>query len=97
MAETRGEGVTVELALPKPARIDHVILQEEIAAGERVRKYAVEGLVPGGTWQTLCEGTSIGHKRIERFEPIEAARVRFRALETVGPPRLRKLAAHAVG
>jgi len=86
LAETRGQGDTVDLTLPKPARVDHVVLQEDTAAGERVRKYAVEGLVSGETWQMLCEGTSIGHKRIERFAPVEVAKVRFRAVESVGGP-----------
>lgn len=97
LAETRGRGDTVELALPRPARVDHAILMEDIAEGERVRKYAVEGLVPGGVWQKLCEGSSIGHKRIERFAPADVAKVRFRALESVGQPRLGKLAVYAVG
>jgi alpha-L-fucosidase len=95
LAETAGRGGEIELALEKPARIDHVILMEEIAEGERVREYAVDGMV-GGQWKTLCTGQSIGHKRIERFEPTEVSKVRFRCLKAIAEPRIRKLAVYGV-
>jgi hypothetical protein len=46
--------------LPEPQRINHVVMMEEIAHGERVREYVVEGQVPGNTWRELCRGISIG-------------------------------------
>ena len=94
VAETKGEGTQVELALPKPQRIDHAVIMEDIAHGERVRAYVVEGLVPGNTWQKLCDGTSIGHKRIQRFEPVEVAKLRLRLTESVAPPRIRQFVAY---
>jgi len=94
IAETKGEGTEVELALPKPQRIDHAVIMEDIAHGERVRAYVVEGLVPGGQWQQLCGGTSIGHKRIQRCEPVEVAKLRLRVTKSVAPPRIRRLAAY---
>ena len=55
LAETSGRGATVELALPQPTTIDHVILMEQITEGERIREYVVEGLV-AGEWKPLCSG-----------------------------------------
>ncbi|MFC1805682.1 alpha-L-fucosidase [Planctomycetota bacterium] len=97
IAETKGEGDTVDLALRTPAKIDHVVLMEDIAHGERVRAYQVEGLVPGNTWQRLGDGVSIGHKRIMRFKPIEVAKVRFHATKVAADPKIRRLAAFRVG
>jgi len=97
VAETKGEGTEVELALPKPQRIDHVVIMEDIAHGERAREYVVEGLVGGGAWQKLCGGISIGHKRIERFLPVDVARLRLRITRSVAPPRIRCLAAYCSG
>ncbi len=94
VAETSGSGDTVELTLPTPERIDHVSIMEDIAAGERVRAYRVEALVHADQWRTLCEGESIGHKRIQKFEPVEAARVRFRCTRSVAPPLVRQLAVY---
>ena len=90
---------TVESAqfeLPRPARVDSVILMEDITRGERVREYVVEGLVAADRWQTLCDGTSVGHKRIQEFAPVEIAAARFLALKHAAPPRLRRLAVYAV-
>jgi alpha-L-fucosidase len=95
LAETHGEGDAVELALEKPATIDHVIIMERIADGERVREYVVEGMT-NGEWKELCRGISIGHKRIERFEPVEVSRVRLRCTKSVAEPLIRKLAVYNV-
>ena len=96
IAETSGRGSAVELALAKPAVIDHAIIMEQIGEGERIRRYVLEGLI-GDRWTELARGQSIGHKRIERFHPIEVTRVRVRATETVAEPVIRKLAVYHVG
>ncbi len=97
VAETKGKGDTVELKLAKPAKIDHVVVMEDVAHGERVRAYEVEGLVPGNKWQKLCDGTSIGHKRIQQFQGTEVAKIRFRATGAVAVPEIRRLAVFRVG
>ncbi|HUS90275.1 MAG TPA: alpha-L-fucosidase [Phycisphaerae bacterium] len=90
-AETKGDGREVTLDLKAPATIGHVTIMEDIAQGERVRSYEVEGLLPGNQWRKLCSGQSIGHKRIEAFTPVELAKVRFRATKAAATPRIRKL------
>jgi alpha-L-fucosidase len=96
IAETSGQGGLVELSLAHPTKIDHAIVMEEIREGERVRKYVIEGLV-GGRWTELCRGESIGHKRIERFKPVEAAKIRLRVTGSIAEPQIRKLAVYHVG
>jgi len=94
VAQTAGAGSTVELNLPEPKRIDHVVIMEQIARGERIRRYEVEGLVAGNRWQTLCQGQSVGHKRIQRFDAVEVATVRLKTTESVATPQIRQLAVH---
>lgn len=96
IVETSGRGQIVELILDKPTVIDHAIVMEQIDAGQRVRRYAIEGFVDG-KWTELCRGQSIGHKRIERFAPVEATRIRLRTTESVAEPLIRKLAVYHVG
>jgi alpha-L-fucosidase len=96
IAETAGQGQTVELALPKPTVIDHTILMEQITEGQRVRKYVIEGLA-GQRWIELAHGHSIGHKRIERFSPVEVTKVRLRVTESTAEPKIRKLAVYHAG
>jgi alpha-L-fucosidase len=91
LGETRGEGDVVELTLDKPTLVDHVVIMEQISEGERVREYVVEGLASDG-WKELCRGVSIGHKRIDRCEPLEVSRVRLRCLRSVAKPLIRQLA-----
>ena len=96
VAETSGRGRSVELALPKPARIDHVITMENILEGERVHQYVIEGFV-AEQWKELCRGTSIGHKKIDPFAPAEVSKIRLRCVKSAAEPVIRKLAAYAVG
>lgn len=79
-----------------PAKVDTVVLEEEIALGERIRGYRLEGLVDGA-WRTVGDGVSVGHKRIQPIEPQVLGGVRLVATSSVGTPRLRSIAAFAVG
>lgn len=96
LAETSGEGANIELALPRPARTDHVIVMEDITQGERVRTYEIEGLVAGDKWQKLCDGSSIGHKRIQQFPSVEVAKIRLRVTQASASPVIRRLSAFCV-
>jgi alpha-L-fucosidase len=95
LAETSGRGDEVVLRLPQPGLVDHVITMEQIAEGERVREYVVEGQT-GGDWKELCRGQSLGHKRIDTFPAADVAAIRWRCLRSVGEPRIRRLAAYRV-
>ena len=95
-AQTQGEGLTLELDLPRPSRVNHLVLMENIAKGERVREYTVQGLTPGNTWVKVAGGTSIGHKHIHRFAAFDVARLRFRCTSSRANPQLLKFAAYNV-
>ena len=97
LAKTKGKGTSVELSMRRPAVINHVSIMEDIKYGERIRKYVVEGHVGGDKWQKLCEGISVGHKRIQQFNPTEVAKIRLRCTESVATPRIRQLAVYYVG
>lgn len=93
VAHASGEGDVLELEFPAPTRIDHVSIMEEIDQGERIRSYVVDANTHADQWTQLCQGISVGHKRIERFSPVEAARIRLRCTEYAAMPRIRSLAA----
>lgn len=96
LAETVGSGKIVELSLDRPTTIDHVITMEDFADGERVREYAIERW-DAGRWEEICRGSSIGHKKIDRFRPVEVTRIRFRCLSSVAPPKIRRFAVFHAG
>ena len=91
VAETSGRGKIVELALPRPTQINHAILMEDIREGERVRQYVLEAQVDG-QWRQIVQGVSIGHKKIDLFHPVEAAKVRLRVTRSAAEPIIRRLA-----
>lgn len=94
VAKTSGEGKQICLTLPKRQMIDHIILQERISEGERVRKYVVEAQV-NGKWQKIADGSCIGHKRIQQFEPIEASRLRLILVESIAKPLIKNFSAYS--
>jgi alpha-L-fucosidase len=95
LAETSGQGGQVELDLGRAMRIDHVITAEDIREGERVREYVIEGFA-NARWRPLADGTAIGHKKIDRFAPVEVSKVRFRATRAAAEPRIQRLAVFSV-
>lgn len=64
-------------SLEKGAEINVVLLQEDIARGQRVEAFEVEALTPEG-WKSLGQGTTIGHKRLLRFERTKASKLRVK-------------------
>jgi alpha-L-fucosidase len=75
----------VELDLPQKETISVISLQEPVQIGQRIAAYHIE-VEDGGTWRTIAWGTTIGHKKLERFHPVETRRLRFHideALATV--------------
>ena len=93
IAETKGKGDVVELNIDEQTTIDHVITMENIRQGERVREYVIEGLIDGN-WQKIAEGISIGHKKIDRFEPVKTSSIRLRITRFAEKPIIRKLAVY---
>jgi alpha-L-fucosidase len=96
LAETRGRGSTVELQLGRTAAIDHVITMEDLAQGQRVREYRIEGLI-AGEWHELAVGKSVGQKKIDAFKPVDVSAVRWHCTKSAAAPILRKLAVYHVG
>jgi alpha-L-fucosidase len=77
VATTHGSSETIELKLPRPTRVDHVVAIEDIAKGQQIESYAVFGLT-GDNWHELTRGTSIGHKKIDAFPAAEVSSVILR-------------------
>ena len=65
---------------------------EDIREGERIREYRLEGLIGPDRWQTLARGISVGHKRIQKFDRKEVAKVKLVITKSVGKPIIRRLA-----
>ncbi|WP_456289307.1 alpha-L-fucosidase [Paenibacillus sp. AK002] len=95
VGQTSGEGTELLLKLEHIQPVNHVIIMEDIAHGERVREYVLEAF-SHGEWKELVRGSAIGHKKIDRFDTVEADQLRVRILSSVEQPLIRNLAAYRV-
>ena len=86
-ARVRTAGGVVELTWSRPVRFSVAALAEAIEHGQVVESYALEAWV-GGAWVTCAGGTTIGRKRLERFDAVETARARLVTRSTLGRPRV---------
>ncbi|PKV62941.1 alpha-L-fucosidase [Pontibacter ramchanderi] len=67
----------IELRLKGEQTFDVLMLQENISVGQRIEKFTFE-YWKEGQWQKATEGTTVGYKRLLRFEPVTASKVRLR-------------------
>lgn len=77
----------LEINFEKPVTFDRAMLQENFREGQRVEQFAVEAEV-NGQWITVSCGTTIGYKRLLRFEPVSARHVRLRIQSARGCPQI---------
>ncbi len=64
-----------------------IMVGENIGKGQKVEKFDVEGKV-NGKWVKLAEGTTIGAKRILRFDDTKADEVRVKITSSRGEPEM---------
>ena len=77
-----------ELALNTPSEAKCVVLAEDLSYGQRVKSFIIEALI-AGKWEKVSEGTTIGHKRILRFDaPVSAKKIRVRVTDAYAAPLL---------
>lgn len=95
LASTAGEGAEVHLVLGAEMNVNHVILMENIAHGERVREYVLEAKQKGN-WVELVKGSAIGHKKIDCFPMIRTSELRVRFITSADIPLVRSFSAFCV-
>ncbi|HEX2778335.1 MAG TPA: alpha-L-fucosidase [Gemmatimonadaceae bacterium] len=83
---TGKRSAVAELDLGRTVSVRIADLREEIAHGQAVARYSLEGS-DGGAWRLLARGTTIGYRRLERFEATPVRHVRLTIEAAVRPPR----------
>ena len=82
------EGVTkasIDINFTKPTTFNRFMAQEYIPLGQRVKKFKLE-YQKDRKWETIDEQTTIGYKRLLRFPPVTATKVRFTILDAKASP-----------
>ena len=95
LAQSQGKGEQLVMNFGKSTPLNHLVIQEDIKHGERIREYEVEGLV-NGAWKPIASGQSVGHKRIERFDDFACEAVRLSVRQSTAEPMIKSFAAYLV-
>lgn len=59
-----------------PTTFNRFLVQEFIPLGQRVKEFTLEALI-GDQWEEIDAQTTIGYKRILRFDPVTASAIRL--------------------
>lgn len=78
---------TISFSMDKPVRMNCVMLQEYVKLGQRVKSFYLEGELNGKCFpiRTYDTTTTIGYKRIVRFDPVELDKLIIYFEESRGP------------
>jgi len=77
------KGIELILNLEGQQRINHIITMEDYRQGQRIRAYTIEGYRQG-KWIKLCEGQSVGRKKIDYFPEIDVSKFKMTIDKSVG-------------
>ena len=86
------------LNFKKPVEINRFLAEEDIALGQRVRKFTLEALVDG-QWISLKDAlvdngdglTTIGHRHIICFPTVKATQLRFTIVDSKAEPIIKRI------
>ncbi|MEN8122235.1 MAG: alpha-L-fucosidase [Bacteroidota bacterium] len=95
LGSTEGDGSKLVLKLKNKTRINQILLKENISNGERVRNYIIEAMVDG-KWKKIANGECVGHKRVQKIEPVVSSKFRLRISESNAEPQIKEFSVYWV-
>lgn len=84
----KGTSGVLEVDLGEPMVFNVSMTKEYIALSQRVEEYSIEAF-NGSDWKTIVNGTTIGHKKLDRFDDIKASKVRLNIRRSLDVPLIR--------
>ncbi|MDR8392125.1 alpha-L-fucosidase [Aliifodinibius sp. S!AR15-10] len=90
VADRGARSSTLTLTLAQPTRFNHIVLQEYIPLGQRIAEFKVLAKEEN-QWTQITEGTTIGHKRILKVEPVMTDQVRIVIEKSYGQAALNEI------
>ena len=97
-ARVTHKGESTLLTFSNPVTFNRFLVEEDIALGQRVRRFSLEALVDG-QWRPLQDClaedgdslTTIGHRRIICFPDVTTTQLRFTVTDAKAKPVIKKL------
>jgi len=93
-----GRDMVTTMVFQEPTAFNRFLAEEDIAQGQRVRKFSLEALVDG-EWKQLEDElaergdglTTIGHRRIICFPTVKATQLRFTITDSKADPIISRI------
>ena len=89
-ARIRRKGPAWTVRLQGEKTFNRLLLQENIAMGQRISSFTVEALTPHG-WEPVTQETTIGYKRIVLLPETTASAIRIRVDESLAKPIISRI------
>lgn len=85
------KSASLEIDMKTPHQVQYVVIQEYIKLGQRIKACSVE-VFQGGDWIEVARITTVGYKRIIKFNPVQASKVRINILDAKACPVISNVA-----
>jgi alpha-L-fucosidase len=86
---------TLEMSFPAPITFNRALTMEWLNDGQRIQKYSID-IWTGSSWRTVASAQAIGHKKIDIFPAVTAARVRLNILSSTDAAAIREFQLYKV-
>ena len=78
-----------EVSFPSPITSNRALTMEWLNDGQRIQKYSID-IWTGNAWKTVASAEAIGHKKIDSFPAVTAARIRLNILSSTDAAAIRE-------
>lgn len=96
LKKTSGKGRSLVIKFSQAVNINHVILQEELAKGQRILAFIIAGMDSNDNWKLLYEGTSVGSMKICYFDQVPLRRIKVQFTNVKAEPQITNFAVYDI-
>ena len=89
------DSYSLEIDLGKEESFNVALIEEFILEGQRVKDFRLEAATGAG-WKEIAKGETIGHRRLQRFEVVNASKVRLTLSKPLACPLIRRFSLYKV-
>jgi alpha-L-fucosidase len=80
----------VQFVFPMRKKVSRVVIEEDQSKGENILSYSIEAWIDHG-WKEVANGQSVGHKRIQMFDPVITKKIRFKVNSHTGSIAIKEI------
>ena len=81
---------SLKVKFEEKKQIDHIVLQEPIAYGQRIISFSVSALIDG-QWSIIAQESTIGYKRILKFNEVMTDQIKIDILSAQSIPAISEI------